>query len=63
LQSLHAQSLAQIKNVFACSKHSNLKKRQSLIFSNVFLTLKIIDFESVVLTRVVHIYKIEGMNA
>jgi hypothetical protein len=25
MQSLHAQSLIQIKNVFACSKHSNLK--------------------------------------
>jgi hypothetical protein len=25
LQILHAQSLTQIKNVFACSKHSNLE--------------------------------------
>jgi len=31
--------------------------------SKVFLTLKIIDFESVTLTKVVHIYVIEGMNA
>jgi hypothetical protein len=32
---VHAQSLTQIKNVFACSKHSNLKNGQSLFFSNV----------------------------
>jgi hypothetical protein len=31
--------------------------------SNVLLTLKIMDFESVTLTKVVHIYVIEGMNA
>ncbi len=31
--------------------------------SKVFLTLKIMDFESVVLTKVVHIYVIDGMNA
>ncbi len=31
--------------------------------SKMFLTLKIMDFESVVLTKVVHIYVIEGMNA
>ncbi len=33
--------------------------------SKVFLTLKIMDFESVPLTKVVHIYiyMIEGMNA
>jgi hypothetical protein len=31
--------------------------------SKVFLTLKIMDFESVALTKVVHIYVIEGMNA
>jgi len=31
--------------------------------SKVFFTLKIMDFESVVLTKVVHIYVIEGMNA
>jgi len=29
--------------------------------SKVFLTLKIMDFESVDLTKVVHIYVIEGM--
>jgi hypothetical protein len=31
--------------------------------SNVLLTLKIMDFEKVALTKVVHIYVIEGMNA
>jgi hypothetical protein len=31
--------------------------------SKVFLTLKIMDFENVVLTKVVCIYVIEGMNA
>jgi hypothetical protein len=31
--------------------------------SKVFLTLKIMDFESVDLTKVVNIYVIEGMNA
>jgi hypothetical protein len=31
--------------------------------SKMFLTLIIMDFESVVLTKVVHIYVIEGMNA
>jgi hypothetical protein len=31
--------------------------------SKVLLTLKIMDFESVVLTKVVHIYVIQGMNA
>jgi hypothetical protein len=31
--------------------------------SKMFLTLKIMDFESVVLTKVVHIYVIESMNA
>jgi hypothetical protein len=31
--------------------------------SKVFMTLKIMDFESVALTKVVHIYVIEGMNA
>jgi hypothetical protein len=31
--------------------------------SNVFLTLKIMDFGNMVLTKVVHIYMIEGMNA
>ncbi len=32
LQSLHIQSLTQIKNVFACSKHSNLESGQVLFF-------------------------------
>ncbi len=31
--------------------------------SIVFLTLKIMDFENVALTKVVHIYVIKGMNA
>jgi hypothetical protein len=31
--------------------------------SKMFFTLKIMDFENVVLTKVVHIYVIEGMNA
>jgi hypothetical protein len=31
--------------------------------SNMFLTLKIMDFENATLTKVVHIYVIEGMNA
>jgi hypothetical protein len=31
--------------------------------SKVQLTLKIMDFESVALIKVVHIYVIEGMNA
>ncbi len=31
--------------------------------SKVFLTLKIMDFENVPLTKVVHVYVIEGMNA
>ncbi len=31
--------------------------------SNMFLTLKIIDFENAALTKAVHIYVIEGMNA
>ncbi len=31
--------------------------------SKMFLTLKIMDFENVVLTKVVHICVIKGMNA
>jgi len=31
--------------------------------SNMLLTLKIMDFENVTLTKVVHIYVIEGMNS
>jgi hypothetical protein len=108
LQSLHAQSLIQIKNVFACSKHSNLKSGHFFFFSNVifstkcapffikfeknltlmirrtkglelmkivfktyfsifgsnvFLTLTIMDFDNVALTKVIHMYLIECMNA
>ncbi len=35
----------------------------SIFGSNVFLTLKIMDFDNVALTKVIHIYLIEGMNA
>ncbi len=35
----------------------------STFSSNVFLALKIMDFENVALTKVVHIYVIEGMIA
>jgi hypothetical protein len=31
--------------------------------SKVILTLKLMDFQSVILTKVVHIYVREGMNA
>jgi hypothetical protein len=31
--------------------------------SKVLLTLKIMDFENVILTKVVHVYVIKGMNA
>jgi hypothetical protein len=31
--------------------------------SKVFLTPKIMDFENVFLTKVVHLYLMEGMNA
>jgi hypothetical protein len=31
--------------------------------SKVFLTLKIMDFKNMVLTKFIHIYMIEGMNA
>ncbi len=31
--------------------------------SKMFSTLKITDFENVALTKVVHVYVIEGMNA
>jgi hypothetical protein len=31
--------------------------------SNVVLTFKIMDFENVTLTKVVHIYVIKGLNA
>jgi hypothetical protein len=31
--------------------------------SKVFFTLKIMDFESVALSKVIHIYVIKGMNA
>jgi hypothetical protein len=31
--------------------------------SKMFLTLKIMDFENVLLTKVIHIYVIKGINA
>jgi hypothetical protein len=31
--------------------------------SKVFLTLKIMDFKNVPLTKVIHVYVIKGMNA
>jgi hypothetical protein len=31
--------------------------------SKVFLTLKIMDFENVALTKIIHMYVIQGMNA
>jgi len=31
--------------------------------SKMLVTLKIVDFENVFLTKVVHVYVIEGMNA
>ncbi len=31
--------------------------------SKMFVTLKIMDFESVALSKVIHIYVIKGMNA
>ncbi len=34
----------------------------STFVSNMFLTLKIMDFENVALTKVVHVYVIENMN-
>jgi hypothetical protein len=44
LQSLHIQSLTKIKNVFACSKHSNLENGQSLFFPNVYFSTKCVPF-------------------
>jgi len=108
LQSLHAQNLTQIENVFTCSKHSNFENGQPYFFqtsffstkcaqffqtlqriltlmmrrekgfelmkivfttdlntfgSKVLLTLKIMDFENVFLSKVIHVYVIEGMDA
>jgi hypothetical protein len=31
--------------------------------SNVLLTMKIMDFENVALTKTIHIYMIKGLNA
>jgi hypothetical protein len=31
--------------------------------SNMFLTMKIMDFENVALTKTIHIYMIKGLNA
>jgi hypothetical protein len=43
-------------------------KKQIVIDLNIFgskmlLTLKIMDFENVPLTKIVHVYVIKGMNA
>jgi hypothetical protein len=38
------------------------KTNLSTFGSNMFLTLKIMDFEIVVLTKVVHIYVMESKN-
>ncbi len=35
----------------------------SIFGSNVFLTLTIMDFDNVALTKVIHMYLIECMNA
>jgi hypothetical protein len=35
----------------------------SIFGSNVFLSLKIMEFDNVALIKVIHIYLIEGMNA
>jgi len=35
----------------------------STFCSKMLLTLKIVDFENMFLTKVVHVYVIEGMNA
>ncbi len=35
----------------------------NIFYSNMLLTLKIIDLKNVALTKVVHSSKIEGMNA
>jgi hypothetical protein len=49
-----AKGLELIKNVFI----TNL----STFDSKVLLTLKILDFENVLLTKVVHVYVIKCMN-
>jgi hypothetical protein len=55
---------------FIIRKAKGLELMQILFITNLstfgsktFLTLKIMDFESVALTKVVHPYVIEGMNA
>jgi hypothetical protein len=49
------KGLELMKNVFIT--------QLSTFGSKVILTLKIMDFENVALTKVVHIYVIEGTNA
>jgi hypothetical protein len=45
LQSLYAQRLTQIKNDFACSKHSNLKSGgQFLFFIDIIFSTKCASF-------------------
>ncbi len=40
-----------------------LKTYLNTFGSKMFLTLKIMDFENVTLTKVIHFYVIKGMNA
>jgi len=52
-------------------RRENLLELRKIIFiidlntfgSKLFLTLKIIDFENVPLTKVIHVYVKNGMNA
>ncbi len=52
-------------------RRAKLFKLRTIVFitnlstfgSKVLLTLKIMDFENVILTKVVHVYVIRGMNA
>jgi hypothetical protein len=44
-------------------KKINLITLLNTFGSKMFLTLKIMDFENVILTKVVHIYVIKGINA
>ncbi len=88
MQSLHVQSLPQIKNIFACSSIQTVGMDNRFLYfkhpffyqmciipfeflkiidlstfgSNMFLTLKIMDFENVALIKIVHIYVMEAMN-
>jgi hypothetical protein len=50
-----AKGFELIKNIFITHLNS--------FASKMFLTLKIMDFGNVFLTKVIHIYAIDGMNA